>query len=67
MGEWHKHQGPVPSHPCTNCEAGSCSVATEMRDGELWTKTDDCHETCQLLKDHNARSLAGVLKAGMTI
>lgn len=43
MGEWHKYQTPDPSHPCTNCQSGSCGVTSEFRDGELWAKTDDCH------------------------
>lgn len=58
MGEWHKHQYPDPRHPCTNCQASSCSVTSEFRDGELWTKTDDCHETCGILGEYNKEKQA---------
>ena len=52
MGNWYKAQCPDPNNPCTNCDVGSCGVSSETRNSELWTKTDDCHETCQRLKDY---------------
>ena len=55
MGEWHKYQPPDPNHPCTNCQVGWGNVSSEMRGSELWLKSDDCHETCQLLKDWQER------------
>ena len=55
MGEWHKHQPPDPNHPCTNCQAGSCGVTSEIRDGELWMKSDDCTETCQRYLEYTAK------------
>lgn len=53
MGEWHKVE-LRPYSPCDGCEAGSCGVSswTDPKTGELWTKTDDCHETCTILSEY---------------
>lgn len=55
MGDWYKYEPPDPNHPCLNCQMGSCDVTTEMRDGELWTKIDNCHETCELIEQYHKK------------
>ncbi len=50
MGEWHKVEF---YSPCNACSTGSCDVSSEIRDGEVWTKIDACHETCDKLLHHN--------------
>ena len=51
MGEWHEVK-PRPYSPCTNCEMGHCSVSQKTENGKLYTKTDDCQETCVTYKNH---------------
>ena len=45
MGEWHKIE-PRPYSPCNGCNTGSCSVTLKTVNGEIYTKTDYCQETC---------------------
>lgn len=51
MGEWHKVE-PKPYSPCDNCQSGSCGITSEIRNGELWMKSDDCHETCERYREY---------------
>ena len=59
MGEWQK----VPTsncgdrlHPCTNCGMGYGGVSSWVDPVtlELWTKSDDCTETCDRLKEYRS-------------
>ena len=50
MGEWHKVE-PKPWSPCDGCEMGWGSISQKIIDGELYSKIDDCHETCQRYRD----------------
>ena len=55
MGNWHKVEGPDPAYPCTNCQAGSSSISSYLDpNGDFWTKSDDCSETCERLKEYHA-------------
>jgi len=51
MGEWHKVEKPSDGdYPCARCNAGWSNYSAKEIDGELYTKTDSCHETCLILK-----------------
>jgi len=50
MGKWHKVESK-PWSPCDGCQVGWGSISYEIRNGELWAKSDDCHEECQQYKD----------------
>ena len=52
MGEWHKVE-QKPYSPCDGCEMGFCSLSQKEVDGVLYSKTEDCHETCDILRDFN--------------
>ena len=51
MREWHKVE-PKPYSPCDGCQMGYCSVSQKTVDGVLYSKMDDCHETCEIYKEH---------------
>lgn len=53
MSEWHKYE--VAGFPCMGCQFGYSNISSEMRSGELWVKSDDCSETCLLLKNWRRR------------
>ena len=55
MGDWHK----VEKHwsPCDGCQVGWGAMSSEIRNGELWTKSDDCHEECERYNDWVAGDL----------
>lgn len=50
MGEWHKVE-PRRWTICDGCQMGYASVSQKTVNGELYTKTDDCHETCERYKE----------------
>ena len=50
MGNWRKVE-PKAYSPCDGCEMGWGSISQKVKNGELYTKTDDCHETCQQYQD----------------
>jgi len=52
MGEWIEVK-PKPYSPCDGCQMGSCSVSQKYENGKLYTKTDDCHETCKIYVDND--------------
>ena len=51
MGNWHEVK-PRPYSPCDGCQMGHCAVSQKTVKGKLYTKTDDCHETCNIYKSH---------------
>lgn len=50
MGDWIEVKPPVLSI-CNGCQMGHCAISQKVQNGKLYTKTDDCHETCQRYKD----------------
>ena len=57
MGEWHKVE-PRKWSPCDDCQMGWASVSQKIVDGEFYTKTDDCRETCERYQKWLAGDLA---------
>ncbi len=55
MGDWHKVERK-PYSPCDGCEMGFCSYSQKEVDGELYVKTDNCHETCERVKRISIRA-----------
>ena len=51
MGKWHEVK-PRPYSPCDGCQMGHRSVSQKTVDGKLYTKIDDCQETCDIFKNH---------------
>ena len=64
MGEWHEVK-PRPYSPCANCEMGHCSVSQKTENGKLYTKFDDCHETCTTYKDFAKSGLRRAMGGGI--
>ena len=57
MRGWHKYKPPDRGDPCTGCQMGWSSYSSEMRDGELWVKTESCFDNCEGYMDNDRKEL----------